>query len=309
MSKHKFSESEKVSIWTVDGYKCFYEGTPVHYNDVQIDHIVPESTSEAELSEMRSYLPKNFEINSVENWVTCHQGCNGRKGATLFQRNTLLYYLEMAGKRAAKVREMMRDFNQVRDNDKILSRLAVRIEHGHLTPEEVNAAMRGVSKPAQVQNDPWVIAFGVNFNDPLPVEAPKRDPELSDWLIQRLRNDLAATGAIFQFIDEDRSGETTSARCAFWVFDFESIREQIDFCWDILAVQKYSEVFGPVPADILDRVIVGRYNATVYDPSDPVGISACPACGSRELERGSFTTERDTLYIARCRQCGYSESS
>ena len=69
--------------------------------------------------------------------------------------------------------------------------------------------MRGVSNPAQVQNDPWVIAFGVNFNDPLPVDAPERDPELSDWLIRRLRNDLAATGAIFQFIDEERSGETT----------------------------------------------------------------------------------------------------
>src|ERR1043166_2090305 len=133
VSKYKFSDSEKAAIWTVDGSKCFYEGIPVRYKDVQIDHIVPESTSESELSEMRSYLPENFEINSVENWVTCHQGCNIRKGATLFQRNALLYYLEMAGNRAAKVREMMKGFKQARDNHKILSRLVVQIEHGHLT--------------------------------------------------------------------------------------------------------------------------------------------------------------------------------
>jgi hypothetical protein len=185
----------------------------------------------------------------------------------------------------------------------------VRIERGFLTREEVSAAMRGVSKPTQVQHDPWVIAFGVNFNDPLPVDAPERDPQLSDWLLERLKNDLESTGAMFLFIEDERSGESTSARYAFWVFDFDSIQKQIDFCWDILAVQKYSELFGPVPSDILDHAVVGRYNATVYDTSDLVGISACPACGSRVLERGSFSSERETKYLALCRECGHSETS
>jgi hypothetical protein len=151
--------------------------------------------------------------------------------------------------------EIIERFRHARDNDKLLSSLAVKIEQGHLTPAEVLAALRGVSPPAQTQEEPWVIAFGLNLYDPLPEGAPERAPELSDWLIKRLVGDLAATGAIFQFIDDERTGETVSVRCAFWVFDFDRIQEEIDFCWDILAVQKYSELFGDKPYDLLDRAV------------------------------------------------------
>lgn len=262
------------------------------------------------MSELRSRFQQNLEINSVENWVTCHQGCNCRKGSTLFEDKALLFYLQMAKKRAPKVREIIEEFRNARDNEKLLSSVAVRIEQGHLTRTEVLAAMRSASKRAETRGEPWVLAFGVNFCEPLPEDAPEQDPKLSDWLIGRLKDDFAGTGAIFQVIDDERTGETTSVRCAFWVFDFDRIQEQIDSCWDVLAVQKYSEVFDDIPDDRLDRAVVARYHATVYEESgDPVGLSACPACGSRDLERGSFASERDTLYIARCRQCGYSESS
>jgi len=310
VSKYQFSESEKVAIWEADDRKCFYERTPVRYHDLQIDHIVPESTSEEEMSKLRSRLPQNFEINSAENWVTCHQGCNCRKGSTLFEDRALLYYLELAKKRARKVREIIEKFDRARDNDKLLSSLAVRIEQGHLTRSEVLAALRGASNPAETQDEPWVVAFGVNFCEPLPDGAPERDPQLSDWLIGRLKAALTGTGAIFQVIDDERTGETTSVRCAFWVFDFDRIQEQIDFCWDVLAVQKYSEVFDDMPNDRLDRAVVARYHATVYEESgDPVGVSACPACGSRKLERRSFSSERETVYVVRCRECGHSVSS
>jgi hypothetical protein len=310
VSNYKFDESEKIAIWKVDGSKCFYEGTPVLYRELQIDHIVPESTPAAKLAELRSVLPENFEINSVENWVTCHQGCNCRKGSTLYEPKSLLFYLEFAKKRAPKVREVMEEFRRARDNDKLLSSLAVRLENGHSTHAEVLAIMRRVSVSLRKQEDPWVIAFGVNFYDPLPEGAPESDPELSDWLISRLQDSLAATGAIFQMIDDGRTGETTSVRCAFWVFDFDRIQEEIDFCWDVLAAQRYSEVFGEIPDDLLDRAVVASYHRTVYEDSgDPIGISACPACGSRSLDRGSFVSERETLYLIRCRRCGHSESS
>lgn len=310
MSKYQFSESEKVAIWTADDRKCFYGGEPVLFRDLQIDHIVPESTSEAKMSELRPLLPRNFEINSVENWVTCHQGCNCRKGSTAFEARSLLFYLEMAKRRAPKVRGIMENFGNARDNEKLLGSLVVRIEQGHLTRTEVLAAMHGCLKPAETRDEPWVVTFGVNFHEPLPEGAPERDPQLSDWLVGRLKDDLTGTGAIFQVIDDNRTGETTSVRCAFWVFDFDRIQEQVDSCWDILEVQKYSEVFGDVPDDLLDRAVAARYHASVYEESgDPLGLLACPACGSRDLERGSFSSEGETLYLARCRHCGYSASS
>jgi hypothetical protein len=309
MSEYKFRESEKVAIWTADGKKCFYERTPIHYCDLQIDHIVPERISDSELSKLRPLLPQNFEINSIENWVACHQGCNLRKGAFVFETNTLLYYLEMAKKRAAEARKILEEFSVQRENDRLLSTLAVRIEQGYLSRETVLSAIRNVPETPNLRSDPWVISFGVNFLDPLPVDAPERDPELSDWLIRRLERDLAASGAIFQTIDNERSGETVSVRCAFWVFDFDRITEAIDFCWDVLAIQKYSELFG-VPADEhLDRAVVARYHEIVDSDSGPIGISACPNCGSNDLEYSSFNNERDTLHFARCRKCGHSQSS
>jgi hypothetical protein len=310
VSKYQFSDLEKAAIWSADDRKCFYEGEPVRYRDLQVDHIVPESTSEAKMSELRSILPLDFEINSVENWVTCHQGCNGRKSSTLFEAKSLLFYLEMAKKRAPKVRKNIEELRNARDNDRLLSSLAVRIEQGHLSRTEVLKAMNGTSKPDAARDEPWVVAFGVNFYEPLPEGAPERDPQLSDWLIRRLNDHLMGTGAIFQILDDERSGETTSVRCALWVFDFDRIRQDIDFCWDILAVQRYSEVFGDMPDDLLDRAVVARYHASVYQESgDPVGLSACPACGSGDLERGSFANEKETVYLVRCRSCGYSASS
>src|SRR5580658_7442601 len=98
MSQYKFSESEKVAIWTADGKKCFYDGTPVLYAELQIDHVVPEGISEDKVSELRPLLPQTFEINAIANWVTCHHGCNGRKGVFLFETSALLHSPQMAKK-------------------------------------------------------------------------------------------------------------------------------------------------------------------------------------------------------------------
>lgn len=310
MKKHVFRQSERVSLWIADGRKCFYEGEPLRYSEIQVDHIVPESTSEAKLAELRGrlLLPDGFEINSIENWATCHQGCNLRKQNTIFEDNVLLFFLGIAKKRASKVQEIMQDFNRVRENDNLLSRLAVRLEKGHLTADEVLRVTVDASAAMPGNSDPWVISYGVNFYDPLPIDAPAKDPELSDWLIERLKTDLASTGAIFHVIDDDRTGETTSVRCAFWMFDFDRVQEEIDECWDLLAAQKYSELFGSSPDKLLGRAVVGRYKAIVEDPRGPVGVSACLGCGSSDMERGIFTTENDTMYMVRCRVCGHSQS-
>ena len=126
----------------------------------------------------------------------------------------------------------------------------------------------------------------------------------------RLAPDSAATGAVFRRVDDERSGEGISVRCAFWIFDLDCVTESIDFCWDVLAAQRYSEVFETPADDLLDRAVVSRYHEIVHTaPGDPVGISACPECGSRELEYASFSNEKDAYYEATCRECGHRSSS
>lgn len=310
MSDYRFSEAEKVAVWRGDTEKCLYCSIPIRYNDLQIDHIVPEGISESKFAELSPTLPPGFTINSIENWATCHQGCNVRKSSFVFDASASLYYIQMATRRAGKVREALEEFQVGRKNDRLLSTLRVRIEQGHLSRAAVLSALGNVQEPSGTQADPWVIAFGTNFLDPLPKDAPERDPELSDWLIERLERDLAATGAVFRRLDDERSGEGVSVRCAFWVFDLDRVMETVDPCWDVLAVQKYSELFQGSSDDLLDRAIVSRYHEVVHAAADdPVGISACPVCGSKELKYSSLATEEDIYYTAECRECGHRSSS
>jgi hypothetical protein len=309
MSKYKFSESERVAIWRADGEKCFYCSTPVRYSELQIDHIVPERISTGELEELRVRLPTNFEINSIDNWVTCHQGCNIRKSNLVFETKAILYYIQMARNRAGKARKTLKEFEIGRENDRFLSALTVRIEQGHLSPAAVLSAVGNLQQSVQPHVDPWVIAFGTNLLDPLPVHSPACDPELSDWLLQRIERDLATTGAVFRRVDDERSGETVSVRFVFWVFDLDRVKGSIDFCWDIMAIHRYSELFEDSSDDLLDRAVVSRYHEVVHNPpGGPLGISACPACGSKRLKYSSFDNERETYYSAECTECGHVSS-
>jgi hypothetical protein len=309
MSDYNFREAEKVAIWRGDGEKCFYCRIPVPYRELQVDHIVPEKIPSSALADLKSVLSANFEINAIQNWVTCHQGCNIRKSVFVFETTALLYYIQMASKRAEKVQKIMDDFEVKRQNGRLLSTLRVRIEKGHLDLAAVLTVLGDVPVSEQTGADPWIVAFGANFLDPLPEDAPQQDPELSDWLFERLERDLASTGAVFRRVDDDRSGEGISVRCAFWILDLDRITESIDFCWDVLAVQRYSEVFETAANDLLDRAVVSRYHEIVHNaPGNPVGISACPECGSRDLEYASFSSEKDTYYEAKCRECGHLSS-
>jgi len=312
MSDYSFSEEQKVSIWRADGEKCFYCRIPVPYSELQVDHIVPEKVSAEKLAELKSVLPVGFAINSIPNWATCHQGCNNRKNAYVFETPMTVYLVGMATKRAPAIQKNIADFQIQKDNGRLLSTLKVRLENGHLAQAAVWAVLGDLPAPTQGGSDPWVVAFGANFLDPLPIEAPQQDPQRSDWLLERLGRDLAATGAVFRKIDDDRSGEDVSVRYAFWLLDLDRVTKSIEFCWEVLAVQKYSDLFETSADDLLDRAVVSRYHQIVHSApnGDPVGLSACPDCGSTDLEYKSFSNgEDDTIYEVTCKDCGHQTTS
>jgi predicted RNA-binding Zn-ribbon protein involved in translation (DUF1610 family) len=311
MSDYSFSDAQKVSIWRADGEKCFYCRIPIQYTEIQIDHIVPEGIPPRQFAELQPKLPSNFEINSIPNWVTCHQGCNIRKSVYVFETPTLLYFVGMAGKRADKVQKNLDGFEVQKQNGNLLSTLRVRVEKGHLSVATVLATLGDIQVLRANGSDPWLITFGANFLDALPADAPERDPELSDWLLGRLDRDLATTGAVFRRVDDDRSGKDISVRYAFWNCDLDRIRQDIDFCWDVLGVHKFSEVFQSSADELLDRAVVSRYHEIVHNVAsdDPIGISACPKCGATDFARSSISNEEDTYYELKCRECGHTVSS
>jgi len=91
----------------------------------------------------------------------------------------------------------MDEFKVQKHNGKLLAMLRVRLEKGHLNQLAVLAVVGDLAASEQTGADPWVVAFGANFLDPLPEDAPDQDPELSDWLLKRLERDIASIGAVF----------------------------------------------------------------------------------------------------------------
>ena len=95
------------------------------------------------------------------------------------------------------------------------------------------------------------------------------------------------------------------------MLDLDRVTQGIDFCWVVLTVQKYSELFQTSADDLLDRAVVSRYHQIVYNApdGDPVGISACPSCGSMNLKFESFSNDDDTIYEVTCNECGKRTTS
>lgn len=149
----------------------------------------------------------------------------------------------------------------------------------------------------------------MNFADALPFGAPEHDPQLSDWLLGLLNRDLMSTGAVFRRVDDNRSGEGLSVRFAFWLLDLDRIVANINSYWKVLAVQRFSDLFQTPAHELLDRAVVSRYHQIVHNApeGDPVGLSACPQCGSTDLEYESFSNGEDTIFEVTCKECSYKE--
>ena len=71
MSKLNLPEATKIAIWNAHSRRCAYCGEPVHFTDLDIEHIVPEHLS-SDLPALKKALVEyglspDFEVNSIQN--------------------------------------------------------------------------------------------------------------------------------------------------------------------------------------------------------------------------------------------------
>jgi len=82
-AKRKFSYAERYAVWYCNGQKCWWCKEPLRLVEVTIDHVLPESLLDDDISRetiLTEYgLPKHFNINGYENWLPCHNHCNQSK--------------------------------------------------------------------------------------------------------------------------------------------------------------------------------------------------------------------------------------
>ena len=295
---------------------------PFYFTENNIDHIIPESTEHDHLKELivKLELPPTFTLDCPRNLVPTHHGCNARKRDHEFSEVTLRYYFEMWEQRQEDIERRLKSLQDQSQNERLLTRLASRIETGFMSIQEVTEFLtRTIPSPTKKTSEPLVICFGVNIEDlydsaELPEGIPDDYVHICDWLeqdlIARVREFVPSLSV--QSEASGRNGETLSVRIAFWNLDV-ALLEQIDLSpWEVLEIASFSEIYDDARDELFPRAVVQTYHDIIHDKNSKLNkfhLAMCPQCASSELEeRMSVDHKHDEVYyIIECKECGWSD--
>jgi len=130
--------------------RCYRCSRPIDLIDIQIDHIIPASSSAPRIAELQAAgdLPAGFDLNSCENLAPICGRCNREKSGHIFESPRLGYVLEQAREFGPKVRRRVAAFHAATELEAHLlgvtyasfneesSRALVR-EHGEIVVQRI----------------------------------------------------------------------------------------------------------------------------------------------------------------------------
>lgn len=141
MADQKFSAAQREAIFRAHDGKCFYTRAALSIGNFHIDHIIPEKLhsdpdSLAKLKESLQ-LHDDFDVLGFENLVPVAPERNLQKGDLLFDEHAARFYLELAGKKKARVEEELVKIERRNTGGKALVLLQEALESGKLSPDDV----------------------------------------------------------------------------------------------------------------------------------------------------------------------------
>ena len=215
------------------------------FRDLEIDHIIPESISLGQLTELTVALGlgDNFSIDSVTNLVPTHHSCNARKSDTLFSESGIRYYMEIWYKKQAKVSAELELLEKQAANEEVLIPLAAKIQRSGMTFFEAVSFLRhALSDRPGVPSEPTIVTFGTNLSErgisPTPEAYDKLEKALLEYVYGNIPCPASMTEASM------RTGETLSVRMAFWLFDVNRLQRFRFPGWEVTEVARYSDLYS-----------------------------------------------------------------
>jgi hypothetical protein len=258
VSKHRFSYVERYALWrTYDG-RCFYCEKPLDFQDMTIDHVIPEWLAEEpeQLRQVRRdyEIDENFpdfQINDFTNWVPAHpRKCNVRKGPQVFPKKMTLLLLRDVQQHLHKVREELEVLSRNRTRAHLFGSLSAAIENRRLTIQEIHGFLAEIEN-SQHAEEPLVLTFSLMIDDVLssdllPEDVPREYPYLCDWLeldlVKRLR---AVISTSFHYTQpSERWGDGLSVRMVFPGLNESELDKFDPVWWEILEAANFWEIFG-----------------------------------------------------------------
>jgi hypothetical protein len=263
--KYSHTYAYRYALWRAYGMKCFYCGRPVDFNNVTIDHVLPQSLltkpEEAERIiydyDIRENFP-DFSIDGLSNLVPSDgASCNYRKGDMLLPKPATLFYLTLVHRKMPKVLEEISRLANNSQKGRVLGQMSIALEQGSISIDEIMAVLHDFTFQ-QIKDEPLVVTLGLNIADVLemkgiPPEAADPYPYLCDQLEEELENFIRSeTHYSFHYPESSaRDGETLSVRLVFPEIGFDDVDnlplariEEVMPWWNILEIRNFYQVYG-----------------------------------------------------------------
>jgi len=145
-----------MAIWEAHGRKCVYEGIPINWDAVQIDHILPQSlwsdvTEKRRVFELMG-LSEDFAPNDLENLLPCRALRNLQKSDWIFDPKAAHFYRQLAKEIKAKVQGWIEKLSEEAEQDRIRSSAEAACELNPIVKQKLLAAL-ATTEPYPTENE------------------------------------------------------------------------------------------------------------------------------------------------------------
>lgn len=182
MSQQKISPSLKYALWAAYDFKCFYHRQPLSWDDVCIDHLIPEYLSEKpdELAAVLASVGREsgWSLTATHNLVPSCRSINARKHARVLEPNEMIILLDQVRGKVAEVERLQQKYETKMRTGMLCAQLAVALSNGRISDAEVGGILAG----AAAGEDLVRLTSGLEIFDGVPVDQlrPSAVKELLD---------------------------------------------------------------------------------------------------------------------------------
>ncbi len=256
MQQNYLDFTKRQAIWEAHNKRCFYCGELLLFKDCELDHIIPISLKKKPVklkSVLSDYgLPRDFNLDSLENYLPCHKRCNQQKGDRLYSKNVVLHYIEQAKFKIERIKKIYSKYCESLERNRVEGFIKMSIEQGLISKQDVLLIIDNIPDGDDLWTEEMLVfTFGINIQElfdknRLPKEAPTLYPYLCDWLENHLIEYLTSlVSCAFCYTEASfRNGETLSVRIGFWNLKEKELERFSDQWFEILEIKNFSEIYG-----------------------------------------------------------------
>lgn len=135
----------RAAIWEAHGRRCAYEGCPITWDQLEIDHIIPQAvwrdiTKKRQIFENLG-LDDDFSPHDLSNLIPCRSLRNGQKSDWVFDPKSARFFRQLAEEKKTEVKRWLAKLSEQQEQDRIRSSAEAACDANPSIKEKLLAAL------------------------------------------------------------------------------------------------------------------------------------------------------------------------